>query len=228
MFSGLSSVQEVWGRGQTWRLTQMWYRPQFFAGALDLKLGRLGVNEDFNSFPCDFQSLAFCSAPIGNVAGDVWFSGPVSQWGLRARYNIDAQWAVQIGVYEQNPSNLEIGNGFKLSGSGTKGALVPVEVIWKPTLGSEALRCMECLDRPQDPFAGLAAPGRDGAGCGARRCENQASSATGYANAGWRGEYGIRAGVLCRDSGLLASGQRLEAGLDGSDHTVTALVFSVI
>jgi porin len=135
----LSSVQEVWGRGQTWRLTQMWYRQKFFDGALDLKLGRLGVNEDFNIFPCDFQSLSFCSAPIGNVAGDVWYSGPVSQWGGRVRYNINEQWAVQVGVYDQNPSNLETDNGFKLSGSGTKGALVPVEVIWKPTLGSEAL-----------------------------------------------------------------------------------------
>jgi porin len=135
----LSSVQEVWGRGQTWRLTQMWYRQKFFDSALDLKLGRLGVNEDFASFPCDFQSLSFCSAPIGNVAGDVWYSGPVSQWGLRIRYNLDEQWALQVGVYEQNPSNLSTGNGFKLSGSGTKGALVPVEVVWKPTLGKEAL-----------------------------------------------------------------------------------------
>lgn len=135
----LSSVQEVWGRGQTWRLTQLWYRQKFFDSALDLKLGRLGVNEDFASFACDFQSLSFCSAPIGNVAGDVWYSGPVSQWGLRVRYNLDEQWAVQIGVYEQNPSNLSTGNGFKLSGSGTKGALVPVEVIWKPTLGGQAL-----------------------------------------------------------------------------------------
>jgi porin len=135
----LSSVQEVWGRGQTWRLTQMWYRQKFFDSALDLKLGRLGVNEDFASFPCDFQSLSFCSAPIGNVAGDVWYSGPVSQWGLRVRYNLDEQWAVQVGVYEQNPSYLSTGNGFKLSGSGTKGALVPVEVIWKPTVAQQAL-----------------------------------------------------------------------------------------
>lgn len=135
----LSSVQEVWGRGQTWRLTQMWYRQKFFDSALDLKLGRLGVNEDFASFPCDFQSLSFCSAPIGNVAGDVWYSGPVSQWGLRVRYNLDEQWALQVGVYEQNPSNLSTDNGFKLSGSGTKGALVPVEIVWKPILGKEAL-----------------------------------------------------------------------------------------
>ncbi|MBC3239347.1 porin [Pseudomonas lurida] len=135
----LSSVQEVWGRGQTWRLTQMWYRQQFFNSALDLKFGRVGVNEDFASFPCDFQSLSFCSAPIGNVAGDVWYSGPVSQWGARVRYNLDERWAVQVGVYEQNPSNLQIGNGFKLSGSGTQGTLVPVEVIWKPTAGKQAL-----------------------------------------------------------------------------------------
>ncbi|KJH77806.1 carbohydrate porin [Pseudomonas sp. ES3-33] len=135
----LSSVQEVWGRGQTWRLTQMWYRQKFFNSALDLKFGRVGVNDDFASFPCDFQSLSFCSAPIGNVAGDIWYSGPVSQWGGRVRYNLDEHWAVQVGVYEQNPSYLETGNGFKLSGSGTKGALVPVEIIWKPTLGEEAL-----------------------------------------------------------------------------------------
>lgn len=135
----LSSVQEVWGRGQTWRLTQMWYRQKFFNSALDLKFGRVGVNEDFASFPCDFQSLSFCSAPIGNVAGDIWYSGPVSQWGGRVRYNLDEHWAVQVGAYEQNPSYLETGNGFKLSGSGTKGALVPVEVIWKPLVGKEAL-----------------------------------------------------------------------------------------
>ena len=135
----LSSVQEVWGRGQTWRLTQMWYRQKFFNSALDLKFGRVGVNEDFASFPCDFQSLSFCSAPIGNVAGDIWYSGPVSQWGGRVRYNLNDHWAVQVGAYEQNPSYLETGNGFKLSGSGTKGALVPVEVIWKPIVGKDAL-----------------------------------------------------------------------------------------
>ena len=38
----------------------------------------------------------------------------------------------QVGAYEQNPSNLEHGNGFKLSGSGTKGAVLPVELVWSP------------------------------------------------------------------------------------------------
>jgi porin len=38
----------------------------------------------------------------------------------------------QIGAYNQNPSQLEHGNGFKLSGSGTKGTVLPVELVWSP------------------------------------------------------------------------------------------------
>lgn len=37
-----------------------------------------------------------------------------------------------MGVYEQNPSNTESGNGFKLSGSGAEGAVLPVEIVWQP------------------------------------------------------------------------------------------------
>lgn len=135
----LSSVQEVWGRGQTWRLTQMWYRQKFFDNALDVKIGRMGIQEDFNSFPCDFQSLSFCSSPIGNVVGDIWYSWPVSQWGLRLKYNMQNNLALQVGAFEQNPSYLETGNGFKLSGSGSQGMLLPVEAVWSPNLGSEKL-----------------------------------------------------------------------------------------
>ncbi|OPD69834.1 porin, partial [Pseudomonas aeruginosa] len=65
----ISSVQEVWGRGQTWRLTQLWLKQQYFDGALDVKFGRFGEGEDFNSFPCDFQNLAFCGSQVGNWAG---------------------------------------------------------------------------------------------------------------------------------------------------------------
>lgn len=42
----LSSSQEVWGRGQTWRLTQMWVKQKYFDGALDVKAGRFGPGED--------------------------------------------------------------------------------------------------------------------------------------------------------------------------------------
>lgn len=129
---GFTSAQEVWGRGETWRLTQMWIKQKYFDGALDVKFGRFGEGEDFNSFPCDFQNLAFCGSQVGNWVGGVWYNWPVSQWALRVRYNLNDALYAQVGVFEQNPSNLESGNGFKLSGSGTQGAVMPVELVWGP------------------------------------------------------------------------------------------------
>ncbi|HBO9829767.1 TPA: porin, partial [Pseudomonas aeruginosa] len=92
----ISSVQEVWGRGQTWRLTQLWLKQQYFDGALDVKFGRFGEGEDFNSFPCDFQNLAFCGSQVGNWAGSIWYNWPVSQWALRVKYNFAPDWYVQV------------------------------------------------------------------------------------------------------------------------------------
>ncbi|MBV4506005.1 MULTISPECIES: carbohydrate porin [Pseudomonas] len=129
---GFTSAQEVWGRGETWRLTQMWIKQKYFDGALDVKFGRFGEGEDFNSFPCDFQNLAFCGSQVGNWVGGIWYNWPVSQWALRVRYNLNDELYAQVGVFEQNPSNLESGNGFKLSGSGTQGAVMPVELVWSP------------------------------------------------------------------------------------------------
>ena len=130
----LSSSQEVWGRGQTWRLTQMWYKQGYFDNKLNVKIGRFGPGEDFNSFPCDFQNLAFCGSQVGNWVGNIWYNWPVSQWALRIKYNITPEVYAQVGVFEQNPSYLETGNGFKLSGSGTKGMILPVELVWTPKL----------------------------------------------------------------------------------------------
>ncbi|MDF0731157.1 carbohydrate porin [Pseudomonas entomophila] len=129
---GFTSAQEVWGRGQTWRLTQLWVRQKYLDDALDVKFGRFGEGEDFNSFPCDFQNLAFCGSQVGNWVGGIWYNWPVSQWALRVRYRLHDDLYAQVGVFEQNPSNLERGNGFKLSGSGTQGALMPVELVWSP------------------------------------------------------------------------------------------------
>ncbi|MDD2051720.1 carbohydrate porin [Pseudomonas putida] len=130
---GFTSAQEVWGRGQTTRLTQMWYQQKFLDQKLDIKAGRFGQGEDFNTFPCDFQNLAFCGSQVGNWAGSIWYNWPVSQWALRVKYHLSPELYAQIGAYEQNPSNLDRGNGFKLSGSGTQGTVLPVELVWTPT-----------------------------------------------------------------------------------------------
>ncbi|MED7666675.1 porin [Pseudomonas moraviensis subsp. stanleyae] len=130
----LSSSQEVYGRGHMVRLTQLWIKHQFLDGKLDVKAGYFGEGEDFNTFPCEFQNLAFCGSQVGNWATNIWYNWPVSQAAIRVKYYVTPELYAQIGAYNQNPSQLEHGNGFKLSGSGTKGTVLPVELVWSPKL----------------------------------------------------------------------------------------------
>lgn len=135
----LSSAQEVWGRGQTWRLTDFWIKKQFLDQKLDVKVGRFGEGEDFNSFDCDFQNLALCGSQVGNWVGDQWYNWPVSQWAARVKYNIRPDLFAQVGVYEYNPENLERGKGWNLSTDGSHGAIIPAEVVWSPKVGAAKL-----------------------------------------------------------------------------------------
>ncbi|NNH77742.1 carbohydrate porin [Acinetobacter sp. ANC 5380] len=135
----LSSVQEVWGRGQTWRLTDFWIKKKFLEQKIDVKVGRFGEGEDFNSFDCDFQNLALCGSQVGNWVGDQWYNWPVSQWAARVKYNVTPEVYTQVGVYEYNPENLERGKGFNLSTDGSKGAIIPAEVVWTPKVGEQKL-----------------------------------------------------------------------------------------
>jgi porin len=67
----LQQVQEVYGRGQTWRITQFWYDQVYFDGALDWKIGKLTVGENFASFSCEFTNLTFCGSTPGNLVGTI-------------------------------------------------------------------------------------------------------------------------------------------------------------
>lgn len=131
----LMQSQEVYGRNQTWRLTQFWYGQDLFNGHLQLKLGRLAVGEDFSTFECSFMSLAFCGDQSGNLVGYYWFNFPVSQWGGLAKINFDAHHYLKFGAYQVNPSYLETRHALALNPSGTTGALFPVEFGWTPSLG---------------------------------------------------------------------------------------------
>jgi len=135
----LSSVQEVYGRGQTWRLTQFWLRKGLFDGVLDLKAGRVTVGEDFDNFDSKFQNLALGSGQAGNWRGDHWYNWPVSQWGGRVRLNFTPELFMQVGFYNQNAYNYDRGDGFRFEFSPTEGNLVPVELGWQPKLGSDQL-----------------------------------------------------------------------------------------
>jgi porin len=129
-------IQEVYGRGQTWHLTQLWLNQKLLDDRLEVKLGRLTVGEDFFSFSCDFQNLAFCSAQPGNLAGGYWVNWPTSQWATRIKYLTSPNSYLQLGMYQVNPNYVNDSyarhNGWKPNNpGGTTGALIPLEAGWQ-------------------------------------------------------------------------------------------------
>jgi len=133
----LQQVQEIYGRGQTWRWTQFSYQQQYFDGRLDWKIGRLVGGEDFADFSCEFMNLTFCGPPPGNIAVGYWYNWPVSQWATRLRANFKGLGYVQLGAYEVDPDNLLTKNGMDLGDSGgASGVLVPLEAAWQPVFRS--------------------------------------------------------------------------------------------
>jgi porin len=131
---------------------------------VDVKLGRMGVGEDFMSFSCYFMNLSFCGSLPGNIVS-TWYNWPVSQWAARLKINVTPEWYAQVGAYQINPAYIQTSDVFKLNNpSGTIGALIPVEVGWTPKLFSAALpgayRIGYWYDSSNQPNVFLAANGQ--------------------------------------------------------------------
>lgn len=103
----------------------------WFDNALNIKAGRFAVSDDFAVEDCNFQALAFCGSQPGNYVDSI-YNGPISQWAARVRYRLTPDVYAQIAAFNINPSDLDNDNGFRLNGSGTKGTLFPVELVWAP------------------------------------------------------------------------------------------------
>ncbi|WP_455924575.1 carbohydrate porin [Pseudomonas putida] len=130
----LSAAQEISGNGSTTRLAELWFSKGFLDNALNIKAGRFAFGDDFAVEDCLFENLAFCGSQPGNYVGNIT-QGPVSTWAARVKYKLNDQVYAQVGVFDVNDSYGDNGNGFKLNGSGTTGAMIPVELVWTPTLG---------------------------------------------------------------------------------------------
>ena len=133
-------VQEVYGRGQTWRLTDLHLEQALLDGRVILKAGRMGIGADFAGFSCDFQNLSFCGSQPGNLVGSYWANWPVSVWAGVAKVNTSRDSYLQLGVYQVNPRYLDDGYAVRKglhpnNPHGTTGALIPVEFGWQPQTG---------------------------------------------------------------------------------------------
>ena len=126
-------VQEVYGRGQTVRLTQMWFEQMYLNRTVSWKFGRMSFGGDFATFSCDFQNLTFCGSQPGNIEGGYIFNWPISQWGSRVKVVLDGFGYYQVGVFDQNQQYLGFDSKlWPVWYQGSTGVLVPVEIAWQP------------------------------------------------------------------------------------------------
>jgi len=123
------SVQEVYGAGETLRVTEMSYEQLFPGKIIDTKIGFYPMGNDFASTPlgCDFQNVGFCAHPQNLPGSSGWSDNPTGKWGGRIKVNAMPDLYIETGVYDVDPGYSSKANGLKVSTSGSTGALIPVE-----------------------------------------------------------------------------------------------------
>ena len=132
----LQLTNEVFGRGNILRLTELYYSQKLFDDRLELKGGRLPVGSDFFFGQCEFINLTFCGGQPGNIQGGYIFNFPVSQWAGLAHFNITKEVQISAGVYDANPNYLTTSDAGIYAAPGiprsspASGVLVPVELTW--------------------------------------------------------------------------------------------------
>lgn len=134
----LQLTNEVFGRGNILRLTQLYYSQKLFDDRLELKGGRLPVGSDFFFGLCEFINLTFCGGQPGNIQGGYIYNWPVSQWAGVVHYKIAPEFTISVGVYDANPGYLTTSDpaiyflpGIPASNPAS-GVMVPVELVWAP------------------------------------------------------------------------------------------------
>ena len=136
----LQLTNEVFGRGNILRLTELYYSQKLFDNRLELKGGRLPVGSDFFFGLCEFVNLTFCGGQPGNIQGGYIYNWPVSQWGGVAHYNFTKEFAA-VGRRLRRQSELSDDGRRSASTScraclartPPRGVLVPVEFVWAPS-----------------------------------------------------------------------------------------------
>lgn len=138
-FPQIMLVQEVYGRGNIVRLTEMWWS-QRLTSDLSLKIGRMPVN-DFGTFGCDFMNLGLCGAQMPNTANDYVLAWPISQWGVVATFGSDKHLYLRVGAYQITQHNLDQDHPVELGDFGhASGALLPLEFGISPAFGRAQLK----------------------------------------------------------------------------------------
>ncbi|WP_187273400.1 carbohydrate porin [Methylobacterium sp. WL19] len=137
-----TSVQEIFGGGQTTRLTLLSYQQKLFDNRLDVEFGRLVANIAFLNSPiyCNFQSNSACGNPTFVFKTSNFTFWPVASWGAHAKAWLTNRVFVHGGIYEVNPLHQQPGdNGLDFSAKGATGAIMPFELGYSTTFANDRL-----------------------------------------------------------------------------------------
>ncbi|MBB3901237.1 carbohydrate porin [Methylobacterium brachythecii] len=139
-----TSVQEIYGGGQTARLTQHSWQQKLFDNRLDFEVGRLNGQGAFLGSPlyCNFQNNATCGSPTFTFKTTNFTFFPTSSWAGHAKIWLDEErtYFFHIGAYEVNPSLLlPTDNGIDWSTRKATGAVIPIEVGYSTTFDNDLM-----------------------------------------------------------------------------------------
>ncbi len=125
------AVQEVYGGGNTMRLTEFDYVQKFADDRVETKIGFFPMGNDFAStavLGCQFQNLAFCAHAQNLPSSSGWSDYPTGKWGGDVKFYFTPDLYLQTGVFDVNFGYYQRKNGLKISLDGSSGAIVPVEL----------------------------------------------------------------------------------------------------
>ncbi|MEN3209982.1 carbohydrate porin [Methylorubrum populi] len=137
-----TSVQEIFGGGQTTRLTLLSYQQKLFDNRLDIEVGRLVANINFLNSPiyCNFQTNSACGNPTFVFKTSNFTFWPVASWGGHVKAWLTDRVFFHVGAYEVNPLHQQPGdNGLDFSTKGATGAIVPFELGYSTTFANDEL-----------------------------------------------------------------------------------------
>ncbi|EKM99826.1 MULTISPECIES: carbohydrate porin [unclassified Acidocella] len=131
------AVQEVYGAGETLRVTELSYTQNFAHGLVQTKAGFYPMGNDFAGIEdgCDFMNVGFCAHAQNLPASSGWSDYPTGKWGGRIKLSPTPSLYIETGIYDVNPGYYQKNNGLKVSTSGSTGALIPLEAGYKVNLG---------------------------------------------------------------------------------------------
>lgn len=135
------SVQEIYGGGQTYRLTYLSYEQKLFGDRVDVEVGRIPGQTAFLASPfyCNYQNNAICGSPNVAFADTNFTYFPAPTWAGVLKTQLTDTYFFNIGAYEVAPSStLRTDHGVDFFAPAT-GFNVPFELGYATTFKNDAM-----------------------------------------------------------------------------------------